>query len=382
MKNVINLAEKTKQQALIKKQEANAWSRKNKAFLVVIITLILITIGMSYLDWWEMFGILLLKFGLGAKVAGAKTFAKAVAKAGGKKAIAGATAGMLLKRHLIDVASKFFAEYSVARYKKNLAAYFGLLWSDIKKLTIMQKFKRFGLSILAIPGMYYFWSKFVGTAVQKFVYWIFVPIVTLIWNIMVSSLTFLTNTLVFILEILFLSSLLDALDKFTWGKKFLGWIDKGIGYIGKLLNWINFLLIKIGIDPKAWLIRLSNKFNKWLENKIDKGLSKIMRIQSRRNRYINGIEKISEKRFIYAQKKCDNKVSFWKNTKKIFSKRFFKKIDWRENRKEKKIKIEKRREKTLHEKRKQKIKSKRENRYTLDLPNKVIRNKRKDNCKK
>ncbi|MCK5678737.1 MAG: hypothetical protein KAH72_09720, partial [Flavobacteriaceae bacterium] len=89
MKNVINLAEKTKQQALIKKQEANAWSRKNKAFLVVIITLILITIGMSYLDWWEMFGILLLKFGLGAKVAGAKTFAKAVAKAGGKKAIAG-----------------------------------------------------------------------------------------------------------------------------------------------------------------------------------------------------------------------------------------------------------------------------------------------------
>lgn len=365
---VSTIAEKAKNKALQTKDKATYWSKKNKALLVILISFGVITIATFYFEWWGILGILFIKFGLGVKVGTVKTFAKAVAKAGGKKVIATATVGMLIKRHMIDVASKFFAKHSVGRYKKNLTSYFKLIWKDIKNMPLSKKIQRFGASILAVPAFYFFWTKVLGTAVQKIVYALIVPLLTFIWTFITASFNFITNSIVFILEILFLSSLLNALEKFTFGKKFLDLIDYVVGLVGKLLNWINYLLIRLGIDPKAWLIRLSNKFNKWLEDKIDNGLNKVLRVDSRRFRYINGIEKISEKRILFYRKKSDKKVSLWKEIKINFSKKVLKKTNWKDKREKRKQKQIFRKNKTIVERRKNAIEKKLKKRVAITLP--------------
>jgi len=100
--------------------------------VLVISSALAITLVFKYLHWWDAIGLMVLNLGLGIKLHGAKTFAIAVAKSGGKKALAMTTAGVLVKRHLIDVMSKFFAEHSVGRYKDNIKKIFMMKFEDVK----------------------------------------------------------------------------------------------------------------------------------------------------------------------------------------------------------------------------------------------------------
>jgi len=301
---------------------------RHRSALVILVSTGLILLLIYYLGWWETLGILFLKFGLGAKVAGAKSFTHAIIKAGGKKAIAVATAGMLTKRHIIDLISKFFAEHSVKRYKRNLILVLSRKYDEILHSTLVKKIKAFGSMLLSVPILYFFWTKVLGTAIQKFVYALLLPLITLIWNLVLTSFNFLG----FLFEILMLNILLEALKNYNWGKKIITLIDRTIHLIGKLLNLLNTLLGYIGLNPKAWLVKLSIRFNKWLESILDRGLSRITRVQRRRDRYINAVEALSEKRALYAQAKQEKKISYWNTTRKLFLKKVLHKRDWRETR--------------------------------------------------
>lgn len=302
------------------------WAYTYRSALVIFVSLGLIFLLVYWLGWWETLGILFLKFGLGAKVAGAKSFTHAVIKAGGKKAIAVATVGMLTKRHIIDLISRFFAEHSIRRYKRNLLLLLGRKYDEIRHSTPIKKMKAFGSMLLSFPVIYFFWTKVLGTAIQKFVYAMVLPLISLIWRLILTSFNFLG----FLFEILMLNLLLDALKNYSWGKRFLALIDHAVHLVGRLLNLFNTILGYMGLNPKAWLVRLSIRFNKWLESILDRGLSKITKVQIGRDRYINAVEALSEKRYIYARSRCEKQISYWRYTKNLFRQRLLRKREWRE----------------------------------------------------
>ena len=343
-----------------------AWIFRYRSALVILASLTLITLLIHFFGWWETLGILFLKFGLGAKVAGAKTFTQAMIKAGGKKAIAVATAGMLTKRHIIDLVSKFFAEHSIKRYKRNLTLVLKKKFDEIKHSTPVKKLRALGSMLLSIPMIYFFWTKVLGTAIQKFVYALVLPMATLLWNLVLTGINFLG----FIFQILMLNIFLDTLANYSWGKKIIALIDDIIRLIGSMLSLLNTLFGYIGLNPKAWLVKLSNRFNKWLESVLDKGLSPVAKIQNRRYRHTNAAETLRTKRYIYAQSKHNKQISYWKYSRNLFEKKVLKKRNWRENR----IQREKRQEQKSQNNRstiRNNILTKRDKRKPLILPTHV-----------
>ena len=307
-----------------------AWTFRYRSALVILVSLSLILLLIHFFGWWETLGILFLKFGLGVKVAGAKSFTHAIVKAGGKKAITIATAGMLTKRHIIDHLSKFFAEHSIKRYKRNLSLVLKKKFDEIKHSTPVKKLRAFGSMLLSVPMIYFFWTKVLGTAIQKFVYALVLPMLTLLWNLILTGINFLG----FIFQILMLNLFLDTLASYSWGKKIISLVDDIIRLIGKILGHINTLFGYIGLNPKAWLVKLSNRFNRWLESILDKGLSSVAKIQNRRVRHINAVEALSGKRYLYAQSRRSKQMSYWSYSRNLFEKKVLKKRDWRERRAE------------------------------------------------
>ncbi len=307
----------------------NNWARKHRSGMVILTSLFLTALLVHLLGWWETLGILFLKFGLGAKIAGAKTFTQAIIKAGGKKAIAVATGGMLAKRHIIDLLSRFFAEHSIKRYKKNLTLVLRQKFDEIRHSTFAKKLKAFGSMLLSVPAIYFFWTKVLSAAIQKFVYALLLPLLTLLWNMVVTSF----NLLGFIFQILMLNLLFDTLANYNWGKKIIAFFDMLVGLMGKLFSLVNRLFGYIGLNPKRWLLDLSNRFNKWLESILDNGLSRHIRVRKRRDRYINTVEALSQKRFLYTIAKKERKISLWRQTKKLYMQKVLKKREWREVRK-------------------------------------------------
>ncbi len=345
--------------------------RKNKSIVIIVTTLVLILLLIHYFHWWEVIGILFLKFGLGAKVAGAKTLARAVAKAGGTKAIAISTVGMLTKRHIIDISSKFFAEHSIEKYKKNLIGVFKIKLEEFKKSSMMKKIQAGVVILFSIPGVYVFYTKVISVAIQKFVYALIIPLFSIIWAFIKGSFNFIG----LIFEIIALNVFLESIAKYEWGKTFLRWIDELVYLIGNFFNLLSNLLkwllsiFGIKFNPKSYLITKSLKFNKWLESIIDKGLNKITKIEKKRDRYVNAVEAISEKRKIYHQEKMDKKVSFWKTFKYNFKKNVLKYKGWTEFRDDRLNKRKERYEKTITYKRLKLLKNKNKKRkHVLTLP--------------
>jgi len=310
-----------------------AWIHKHLTSILMLLSLVSIIFLVYFFGWWETIGILFLKFGLGAKVAGAKTFTHAIIKAGGKKAIVLATAGMLTKRHIIDIISKFFTEHSVDRYKKNLIIVLKLKIMEIKESSIAKKIKAIGSTLLSIPVVYFFWTKVLGTAIQKFIYALMIPLISAIWSVLMVSFNFLS----FLFQVFMLNIFIETLAKYRVGKIFIKLIDKAVELTAKVLNIFNSLLSIVGLNPKIWLIKLSNKFNRWLESIIDKGLNATSKLYNRRKRYVNAVESVSEKRYIFKQRKKDKKSSHWIQIKKMYKKIVLREKLWRDSR-EKRVK--------------------------------------------
>lgn len=340
-----------------------SWVRKHTMGLLLLLSISSITLLIYLFGWWETLGILFLKFGLGAKVAGAKTFAHAIIKAGGKKAIAMATAGMLAKRHIIDIVSQFFTKYSVSRYKKTILLVLKKKINEIRQSNLAKKLQALGSTLLSIPMVYFFWTKVLGTAIQKFVYTLMLPLFTLVWNFILTSFNFIN----FLLQVLMLNLLLDTLSRYKIGQKIIEFIDDIVMLMGKILNLFNSILKLIGINPKALLIKLSNRFNRWLESILDKGLNPISKLENKRARYINTAEKISERRYLTAQNRSVKKISQWSYVKKLYEKKVLKRRNWRSNREQRIQNLQRERKNSPNTIRK-KLLDKRKKRSALCLP--------------
>ena len=297
--------------------------------LIILLSFAFVALLIHYFGWWEVIGILFLKFGLGAKVAGAKSFAQAIVKAGGKKAIALATAGMLTKRHIIDILSKFFAEHSIKRYKKNLTLVMKKIFEEIKDSSPVKKLRAFGSMLLSVPIFYFFWTKVLGTAIQKFVYALVIPLFTLLWNFIMGSINFLG----FLFQILMLNLFFDTLANYSWGKKIITFVNSTIHLLGKILGLFNKLLAQIGLNPKKWIVKFSNYFNRWLESILDKGLNGVEKLQKKRERHVSSAKALTDKRYLYAESKKAKQISYWNYARELFDEKVLKKRDWRKNRK-------------------------------------------------
>ena len=164
--------------------------------IAIIISVIHFSIG------WTVLGLLALKFGLGVKIGTAKTFAAGVVKAGGKKALLFTTSGMLLKRHVIDLSTKFFTDHSVGKYKQNIVSVFKLKFEGIKNSSKMQRAKAIGITLLGGPVLYLFWTKALGAVVQKVFYKALYPIFLFIWTFIVNSLGFVGNIIGFLFQLI------------------------------------------------------------------------------------------------------------------------------------------------------------------------------------
>lgn len=306
--------------------------------LIISLSILSITFGaIYYLQLFGVIGIFLLKAGLGANVAGAKTFAGAVLKAGGKKALLFTTTGVLFKRHIIDISTKFMHEHSISRYKKSIAIIFKMKMKDFKNTSGVRKIQAAVASLFTIPVFYVMWTKFVGVAIQKFVYQLFIPVLLFIWTLILQSLSFITSFISFLFQLVVINFILKFLDKSRFGKFLLNSITSTISFFGNVFNGINKGFIFFGIDPKHFIIVKSNKLNKWLENIIDKKLNARDKVRARRERHYTSREQLLLRRELYAFNKKQTKTTFIKKTKKLFRKKVLKEKNWEEKRACKKV---------------------------------------------
>ncbi len=314
------------------------WLEEHIVAVLVVLGFVSVIGLFKYLHYWDAIGLLVLNLGLGVKLHGAKTFAVAVSKSGGKKALAMTTAGVLLKRHLIDVASKFFAEHSVGRYKANFITIVKMKLQDIKNSTPFQKMKAVGSTLLSIPVIYFFWTKVLGTAIQKFLYALVYPLFASFFSIIAQSFSFITGLIGFIFQLTLLNYLINWMERRPAGRAIINWVVTLVGFFGDVLNMFNKVFMMVGLDPKHRLIMYSIKLNRWLERIINKGLNARGKILQRREIHLTSREMLLIKR--KARKEVE-KETLHKKAKTFFDERVLGKKDWRKVREERKSKKDK-----------------------------------------
>ena len=305
---------------------------ENLILIIVLFILLLTCVIFYYLDWWDAIGLLILNLGLGMKLHGAKTFAMAVAKSGGKKALAMTTAGVIIKRHIIDLMTKFFAEHSVKRYKDNILRIAKLQFEKIKNSSPAQKMKAVVGSVLSIPIVYFIWSKVLGTAIQKFIYALVYPIIVWLFDFITHGFNLITNLIGFVFQLTLLNYVINWLEKRPFGRAMLNWVQTLFTILGNVLDFLNDGFKLIGLDPKHRLIVWSNRFNRWLEKIIQKEMNAYDSLWSRRAMHYTSREVLYIHR--KARKESLKKVSIKKKFKAFYEKKVLKKKGWREAREE------------------------------------------------
>ena len=316
---------------------AKEFFNEHKTSILVLVTIVAIIATIHFSVGWTVLGLLALKFGLGVKIGTAKTFAAGVVKAGGKKALLFTTSGMLLKRHVIDLSTKFFTDHSVGKYKQNIVSVFKMKFEGIKNSSKIQRAKAIGVTLLGGPVLYLFWTKALGAVVQKVFYKALYPIFLFIWTFIINSLGFLGNAIGFIFQLVIINFVIDNLEKYWWGKAFLKGVTNIIRFFGDLFMYLNKVFIFLGFDVRMLMIRFSIKFNRWLEGILDKGLNKRQKLINRRNRHISTCKKINFKRK-GRFKVREGKISSWKKMKGFMRTKVQKKLTWQEKREKRKNK--------------------------------------------
>lgn len=272
------------------------WTKDHKKGFFGLIAMTTSIFIVYFFEFYESIGLLFIQFGLGIKLTGVKTLAGAILKMGGKKALVYSTIGMLLKRHALDVSSKFFVEHSVSRYKDNLVILMKMKIEDIKRAPLVQKIKVSLTTFFSIPIVYLFWTKFLGATIQKIIYAFIYPLFTLLMSMLTVGLQFFASAGAFVFELLMIGVFIEIIKGFTFGKKILSYVDKGIVFVFGLIIWIEKKLNRYGVSPKQHLINVSKKINSYIENIIDKNISFIDKLERNNMRYVNIVEELSQRR--------------------------------------------------------------------------------------
>ena len=297
----------------------------------IILAVLLTGVVLHYLQWWEILGLFALKFILGIKVKGAKTLGAAIIKAGGKKAVLFTATSVMIKRHVIDLISKFFVEHSVGRYSISLKKIFQSKYEDIKGSKLSKKIQSGFFFLASLPILSYMWTNVLSSVMQKVFYKLFYPVILFVWTLISSSFGFISSFISFLFQLIIISVVRDNLEKSYIGRKVLKAADAVVYLFGNILNMMNKLFNMIGLDPKHFLISSSLKMNRWLEAVLDKGKNAREKVLIKRERRINKYEAIAIKRAEF-KKKREKTVPFKKKMTDLVNKKILNKKDWREKR--------------------------------------------------
>ncbi len=308
----------------------------------IILAVLLVGVVLHYLQWWEILGLFALKFILGIKVKGAKTLGAAIIKAGGKKAVLFTASSVMIKRHVIDLISKFFVEHSVGRYSISLKKIFHSKYKDIKESKLSKKIQSGFLFLASLPILSYVWTNVLSSVMQKVFYKLFYPVILFVWTLISSSFGFISSFISFLFQLVIISVVIESLEKSYIGRKVLKVVDAIVYIFGNILKMMNILFNIIGLDPKHFLISGSLKLNRWLEAILDKSKNAREKLLIKRVRRVNKYEAIAIKRANF-KKKMEKKVSFKKKIKDLVNKKILNKKDWREKRLEREKKLMKNR---------------------------------------
>jgi hypothetical protein len=254
-----------------------------------MLTVISVTVGISILlyifyvlSWFELLGLFFIKTILGFKIGGVKSFGKALLRIGGKKVLLLSTAGMLLKRHIIDLSSKFFTEHSVQRYSESIKKIAIMQFNKVRYSSLSKKIQGFFALLLSIPLISFFWTKVLSAVAQKLLYKMFYPIFLMIFTFLKNSFSFIGGLFTLFFQLLFIDFFSNLFRRSKLGKSVIAVFSFLFSLFGRVLSFFNRLLILIGIDIRHLLISYSITINKWLENIIYKKYSKRKRILIKR----------------------------------------------------------------------------------------------------
>ncbi len=319
---------------------------KHRMLVISLVTVGIILALATWLKWWEVLGLLILKFGLGIKVKGATTVAATIAKSGGKKALLITTTGVLIKRHVIDLGSKFFAEHSIARYKKNIVLLIKYKIKKIMQSSRAQKIKLIFKSISVLPAGYFVWAKLLGTALQKTLYALVAPVIAILWDFALQGLNFFTGIVTFIMQIAILNIFIERMYNNRFGIWVIKWVTKLFEFLGCILEYLNRISTWMGFDPKHTLVTTSLKFNRYLEGLIYKDNNSSMRLKFRREVHKTSREKLIIER---AQQK-EQPISLVKQAKEKYRIYVSKNLTYKERRKKRQLKKEKKQTRSIYNK--------------------------------
>lgn len=315
-------------------------TKKKKTIILTLlgVTVIGIYILLDYFAYWEIIGFFFLKTLLGMNTLGAKTFTMAVVKVGGKKAILFTTFGVLIKRHVIDILTKFFMEHSVKRYQKSIKQIINIQIQKIKDAPMSIKIRNAFVALGTYPALSFFWTKVIGGVLQKMLYKLFFPLILAITNVLLNLFGFVGSFFYLIFQVVIINFVMSGLEGSRTGRGILKGIDFIIYGIGNLFDLLNDVLKKIGLDPKHRLIVLSYKINNWLESIIDKGENTRCRLLIARERRLNNYELLQYNRNIRQASKKKKMKTIRMRIRRIVNRKIKKQIPLSEKREKREAK--------------------------------------------
>ena len=406
-----------KSKAQVKLIETKSWFLLNKVGVIIFTVTTVVSFTFYFSGYLGAIGMFFMKVGLGINVGAAKTVGAVIAKVGMLK-VTGAVVLMIVKRVLLDKTSKFFIDHGVSRFIKNLLSVLKIKFTEFKNTNIITKIYAALAGILTTLIGYFTVTQFLASMMQKFIVSFVLPFFSLVFSLIITLFAqiigFFISGAMLLIQVLALNTILNWIQKWSFGKKLMKGIDWIIEVSLNFLNRINEIIKKVHIDTKKWffylarkvkwfrkifiylglkidikfdpnpkrrLIRLSKRFDKWLLSIIDSGLNVIDKFDKKRERFVNPIEFISFKRKLRYDSRKQKKVTFFKKHKKKFLKfKIFSKKGWKDKRKEKEIKIKNRKEEFLSERIKKRRNKRFKKRVSIDLPYLImVRNREQKN---
>lgn len=322
----------------------------------IIIVTILIVIGYIFhiYDIWNDIGLLFLESGLGiaindlnvsatttavitgtgvvtktvvAKSVAKKTFFTVIKKIGYKKFF-GSMIWVIIKRYGIDEAMKYFKKHSFEKFSDNLVEVAKIKLNDIKSSSPSKKMQGVFYSVGGAAFLYSIKGTWIGGLITALIQKTFYGILTVILSFFTFIWVFIVTTFWFLLQFFLIIKILDYIERF--------WIVKQI-YTGFTLFFRLILQIfdfVFNTHIQSFIVRWSKLLDKKLADILDRELSLFERVQSKRDRYINVVEKIAKTRHELYLKRINNRNNFdgykyyLKKVKKVISKN----STWKEKR--------------------------------------------------
>ncbi|MEA3386999.1 MAG: hypothetical protein U9Q66_01000, partial [Patescibacteria group bacterium] len=311
-------------------------------------------IGLWLYDTWNFLGLTFLQSGLGiaihdlnvsatttAVVTGTGVAAKAIVvksaakksflslvKTIGYKKFFGSMLWVIVKRYGIDEAMKYFQKHSFEKFSDNLIAVAKIKMEDVKSSSPAKKIEGAFYTVGGAAFLYSIKGTWIGGLITAIIQKTFYGILTVILSFFTFIWVFIVTSFWFLLQFFLIIKILNYIEQF-----------KPVKAIYSGFTWLFRLILKVidfifNTKIQGFIVRWSMVLDKKLAAILDRELSQFERIQTRRDRYINIVERIAKKRHELYLKRIAKKNNvgsyryYIKKARKIISR----KSSWEEKR--------------------------------------------------